>query len=294
MSRQTGHIEELWDVTREDVLRYAAAARDFNSIHMDDASAMRAGYPRAIAHGMLTLGRLLAYVEPLIDPAELHACRCRFAAPALVESRLTFAVTGETATDLTATAVDGNGAVIVEVTVDFGPRALADRPQGELVAESILVVERGPATKFARALGVTSSRYYQPDTFVGRQRGLPTVPTFSFALPGWGWFPELQPDASASEPDAVRDCQEWARSEEAVIHAAQSFAFHQPLRIGDTVRCQTHVLDRFSKRGRSGVLDFTVVAQRLTLPNDQLVVSSTMTLLVSRLRDGPDGATGSR
>jgi acyl dehydratase len=44
------------EVTRDRLVRYAGASRDFNPIHYNDAVATGVGLPGAIAHGMLTMG----------------------------------------------------------------------------------------------------------------------------------------------------------------------------------------------------------------------------------------------
>lgn len=43
-------------LTRDRLVRYAGASRDFNPIHYNDAVATQAGLPGVIAHGMLTMG----------------------------------------------------------------------------------------------------------------------------------------------------------------------------------------------------------------------------------------------
>ncbi|PWD52436.1 acyl dehydratase [Serinibacter arcticus] len=43
-------------VTRDRLVRYAGASRDFNAIHYNDAVATSVGLPGVIAHGMLTMG----------------------------------------------------------------------------------------------------------------------------------------------------------------------------------------------------------------------------------------------
>jgi acyl dehydratase len=44
---------------------YAKASGDFNPIHLHTLSAKAFGFPRAIAHGMWTLGRTLAALHPV-------------------------------------------------------------------------------------------------------------------------------------------------------------------------------------------------------------------------------------
>jgi acyl dehydratase len=69
-------------ITRLDLIRYAAAAGDFNRIHWSDRAAAAAGLPDVIAHGMLTLAVAMRAVT---DWAGGHGgvveCAGRFARP---------------------------------------------------------------------------------------------------------------------------------------------------------------------------------------------------------------------
>lgn len=275
---------QTWGVSVQDLVRYAGAALDFNDIHLDDDAARQAGYDRAIAHGMLTLGRVLAGVADQQGPLALRACRSRFAGPALTGTSTT-ATSVRSGSGVQVSVVDGGGAPVLAVEVDLDGDDDAEELTGEVVAERVLVVERGPAARFAAAVGARSDLWY--DEAAARSAGLPgvpVVPTFAFALPGWGWFPELQAGGAGRQPDAVRDCQEWVGRPGAVVHAGQDFAFHAPLLVGDVVRASTRVVRRFTKSGRSGDLHFAVVASRLSDDGGTPVLTSTMTLLV---KDAP-------
>ena len=72
-------------ITRLDLVRYAAAAGDFNRIHWSDRAAAAAGLPDVIAHGMLTLAVAMRAVT---DWAGGHGgvveCAGRFARPVVV------------------------------------------------------------------------------------------------------------------------------------------------------------------------------------------------------------------
>lgn len=46
--------------TRDSLVRYAGASGDFNPIHYNDAFAREVGLPSVIAHGMLTMGTVIA------------------------------------------------------------------------------------------------------------------------------------------------------------------------------------------------------------------------------------------
>ena len=72
-------------VTRDQLVRYAGAALDFNPIHWNEAFAKDVGLPDVIAHGMLTMalaGRLVT--DWLGDPGRLLDFSARFTRPVVV------------------------------------------------------------------------------------------------------------------------------------------------------------------------------------------------------------------
>ena len=76
-------------VTREDVRNYADASGDHNPLHQDDDVARAAGFPRAIAHGMYTMGTLASWLVELAgDPAALVRLDVNFRTPVLVEETI--------------------------------------------------------------------------------------------------------------------------------------------------------------------------------------------------------------
>ena len=72
-------------ITRDDVLRYAAASGDDNPIHQSDEAARALGLPGVVAHGMLTMGRALSVVTGWVgDPARIRSYSTRFVRPVVV------------------------------------------------------------------------------------------------------------------------------------------------------------------------------------------------------------------
>ncbi len=70
---------------RADLVRYAGASGDFNSIHWSDRVARTAGLPGVVAHGMLTMAvaaRVLT--EWSGDPGAVEELGVRFARPVVV------------------------------------------------------------------------------------------------------------------------------------------------------------------------------------------------------------------
>jgi acyl dehydratase len=66
-------------VSREQLVRYAGAADDYNPIHYDDAAAQSFGLPGVIVHGMLNMGiiaRVMAEHWP--SGTEMSSFQVRF------------------------------------------------------------------------------------------------------------------------------------------------------------------------------------------------------------------------
>ena len=77
--------EQVFRVTRGDLVRYAGASGDFNPIHWSDRVATSVGLPGVIAHGMFTMalaGR--AVTNWTGDPAALVEYQVRFGRPVVV------------------------------------------------------------------------------------------------------------------------------------------------------------------------------------------------------------------
>ncbi|MFD9222477.1 MaoC family dehydratase [Streptomyces sp. NPDC060064] len=70
--------------------RYGAVSGDRNPIHLHPLTAKLFGFPRAIAHGMWTLARCLAEV----DPDQVTYVRAEFKAPVPLPATVTYAADG--------------------------------------------------------------------------------------------------------------------------------------------------------------------------------------------------------
>lgn len=71
-----------YEVTRQDLVRYAGAGGDINPIHFNDAFAHSVGLDGVIAHGMHTMGRAMAVAEQWLgDQRAVVDIQTRFARP---------------------------------------------------------------------------------------------------------------------------------------------------------------------------------------------------------------------
>jgi acyl dehydratase len=77
--------EQVYRVTRADLVRYAGASGDFNPIHWNDRVATSVGLPGVIAHGMFTMALAGRAVTAWTgDPAALVEYNVRFGRPVVV------------------------------------------------------------------------------------------------------------------------------------------------------------------------------------------------------------------
>ncbi len=77
--------EQVFRVTRADLVRYAGASGDFNVIHWNERVAREVGLPGVIAHGMLTAGLAARAVTAWAgDPGAVVDYQVRFSRPVVV------------------------------------------------------------------------------------------------------------------------------------------------------------------------------------------------------------------
>jgi acyl dehydratase len=77
--------DQVYRVTRADLVRYAGASGDFNPIHWSDRTASAVGLPGVIAHGMFTMALAGRAVTAWTgDPAALVEQHVRFGRPVVV------------------------------------------------------------------------------------------------------------------------------------------------------------------------------------------------------------------
>lgn len=75
---------QTYQVTRADLVRYAAASGDPNPIHQDEEVALSVGLPGVIAHGMLTMALAARAVETWFPGSEVVGFGCKFTNPVVV------------------------------------------------------------------------------------------------------------------------------------------------------------------------------------------------------------------
>jgi acyl dehydratase len=114
-------------LTRDQLVRYAGAALDFNPIHWNEQFAKEVGLPDVIAHGMLTMavaGRVVT--DWLGDPGRLIDFSARFTRPVVVPNTPEGAlveITGKVA------AINDEGTARIDLVVKFDGKTVLGKPQ---------------------------------------------------------------------------------------------------------------------------------------------------------------------
>jgi acyl dehydratase len=83
----TGDVlpEQVYTVTRADLVRYAGASGDFNPIHWSERVAADVGLPGVIAHGMYTMALAARALDTWAGaPGRVRELGCKFTKPVVV------------------------------------------------------------------------------------------------------------------------------------------------------------------------------------------------------------------
>jgi acyl dehydratase len=138
---------------------------------------------------------------------------------------------------------------------------------GYQLPAAVLPIERSRLQFFAKAIGETDPVY--TDLSVAQNAGypdLPAPPTFLFAA-----------ELGAGVNDQLLADLEIPLSR--LLHGEQSFTYHAPVCVGDTVTVQSSITDIYTKK--NGALEFVVKDSNVTNQN-QVLVAQMRTVLVCR------------
>lgn len=289
--------ERTFEVTRADVLRYAAASGDFNPLHHDDAAAKAAGMQGAFAHGMFSAGCLSTSLTDALGVQSLTRLAVRFRAQAWLGSTVTsdIVVAGvreeseRVIVDLQcnlrsaeAVIVSGTAVAASSAPVDDpgDPAPPAPRSRAELtgkrLAPAVVCVERGPVQFFADALGNNSPIYRSAKAAAAAgATGIPVPPTFTFAAAHWGTFNDLQPRAPKDSATLVELIALLRNGRKGVVlHGEQEFTYHRPHYVGETLDVDGYVESVDEKPGADGGPGMTVMVVRTNYRNASALVTS--------------------
>ena len=132
---------------------------------------------------------------------------------------------------------------------------------------SVLPIERTRLRFFAKATGETRAEYLEEAA--ARAAGyadLPAPPTFLFAA-----------ELDSGAVDLMLDKLQIPLAR--LLHGEQSFSYHRPACVGDTVTVNSRIDDIYDKK--NGALEFVVKSSRATNQHGELVAEM-RTVLVCR------------
>jgi acyl dehydratase len=124
LTEGTEHELRVGPITRTDMVRYAGASGDFNPNHHDEIYAIRAGFEKPFAHGMLQGGYLGRMLSEWLGPTALRSFRLRFSSQTwpgdmvICKARVVrrYEEEGERRVDIEAEATNQHGGVLIQAT----------------------------------------------------------------------------------------------------------------------------------------------------------------------------------
>jgi len=153
---------------------------------------------------------------------------------------------------------------------------------GKPLAPSVIVMERGPVSNFAKAVKDDNPIYQ--DLRAAKAAGfdnVPVPPTMGFAFANWGQFPELQPEDNTSGSNPVMEViGNLMKSGGLILHGEQAFTYHAPIVVGDTLTSSGKISNVFEKTSSNGkTMTFISSENEYRNQRGELVLTAVMTLL---------------
>ena len=128
---------------------------------------------------------------------------------------------------------------------------------GKPTGRSKVVIERGPVSHFAAAVGSTSPIYH--DLEAARAAGfsdIPAPPTWPFAMEFSGQFAEMQPaDGPTGRPLATVRGPLMAKGG-LILHGEEEFLYHRPIVVGDVLIGDGVISDVYQKESKGRTMTF--------------------------------------
>jgi len=117
---------QTYTITRDDLVRYAAASGDQNPIHQDEQVARGVGLSGVIAHGMYTMALAARAVAEWFPGCEVVSLGCKFTSPVVVpaDGGVEVEVAGEA-----VASGDGDGLTTVKLVVTCAGQKVLGMPK---------------------------------------------------------------------------------------------------------------------------------------------------------------------
>ena len=156
-----------------------------------------------------------------------------------------------------------------------------DEVVGRPTGATTIHVERGPVTAFARAVTDTNPVYEDPAVAAAAGfDAIPAPPTFTFAAPSWGRFPEDQPEDPTGGKSPMAEIMGALMADGGLIlHGEQEFTYHRPVVVGDTLHHEGEVVDLYTKATGDRTMTFLFIESRFTDDDGAPVVTERFNLI---------------
>jgi hypothetical protein len=130
---------------------------------------------------------------------------------------------------------------------------------GKSTGRSKVVVERGPVTHFAEAVGSTSP-IYRDETLAQAAgfRSIPAPPTWPFAMEFSGKFQEIQPDGEPTPSPLMEVMGPLMANGGLILHGEQEFVYHRPIEVGDVLVGEGTITEAYQKESKGKTMTFLV------------------------------------
>jgi acyl dehydratase len=132
---------------------------------------------------------------------------------------------------------------------------------GKPTGTSRVVMERGPISNFARAIGGDNPIYFDPTK--AKAAGfadIPAPPTWGFAMENWGKFAEIQPkdDPTGGQNVIMAAIGSLMAKGGLILHGEEEFEYHRPVTVGDTLVGEGRVADLYERESKGRTMTFLV------------------------------------
>jgi hypothetical protein len=130
---------------------------------------------------------------------------------------------------------------------------------GKSTGTSKVVVERGPVSHFADAVGSTSPIYRDLDAAQAAGfKAIPAPPTWPFAMEFSGKFVEIQPDEPPTPSPLLAAMGPLMANGGLILHGEQEFIYHRPIEVGDVLVGQGTITEAYQKESKGKTMTFLV------------------------------------
>jgi hypothetical protein len=130
---------------------------------------------------------------------------------------------------------------------------------GRSTGTARVVVERGPVSHFAQAVGSTSPIYRNLEAAQAAGfAAIPAPPTWPFAMEFSGKFEESQPDDTPTAITIMDAVGPLLAQGGLILHGEQEFIYHRPIQVGDVLVSEGKITDAYQKESKGKTMTFFV------------------------------------